>query len=116
MLCVLCGLCDKEPFLQWSLHFCLNAPESADGEGRPEMKGIGSPLRETVNQVLDELPPEQIAEILDFALFLKHRTQPQGWPQKPQWRAIPATHLDGLVGLVAWGGDALADTEGLYEV
>jgi len=42
------------------------------------MKGIGSPLRETVNQVLDELPPEQIAEILDFALFLKHRTQPQG--------------------------------------
>jgi len=79
------------------------------------MKEIGSSLRETVNRVLDELPPEQIAEILDFALFLKHRTQLQRLPQKPPWRAIPASHLDGLVGLVAWGGDALADTEGLYE-
>jgi hypothetical protein len=28
---------------------------------------------------------------------------------------LPASHLDHLRGLVAWGGDAVADTERLYD-
>ena len=28
---------------------------------------------------------------------------------------LPASHLDGLVGLVTWGGDALAESERLYD-
>jgi hypothetical protein len=28
---------------------------------------------------------------------------------------VSATQLDGLVALVAWGGDALTDTERLYD-
>jgi hypothetical protein len=30
-------------------------------------------------------------------------------------RTVPASRLDGLTGLVAWGGDAVADAERLYE-
>lgn len=73
-------------------------------------------LRETVIGILDELPPEEVAELLDFALFLKQRSQSRERPQKLQLKTLPAVHLDRLVGLVAWGGDALADTEGLYEI
>lgn len=74
------------------------------------------PLKEVVIKVLDELPPEQVAQLLDFALFLKQRSQMQ-YRSLPKTGAIavPATHLDGLVGMVAWGGDALTDTERLYE-
>jgi hypothetical protein len=74
------------------------------------------PLKQVVIKVLDELPPEQVVELLDFALFLKQRSQMPYRPfPKPVAIAVPAAHLDGLVGLVAWGGDALADTERLYE-
>ena len=30
-------------------------------------------------------------------------------------RPVPASQLDDLTGLVAWGGDAVVDTERLYE-
>jgi len=80
------------------------------------MTAIVASTKEAVIKILDELPPEQVAELLDFALFLKQRSQ---MPYRPFHRAVaiavPAARLDGLVGLVAWGGDALADTEGLYE-
>jgi hypothetical protein len=53
--------------------------------------------------------------VLDFVLFLKQRRQVGlQEPEKPVVKSVPAAHLDGLVGLVAWGGDALADTERLY--
>ena len=68
-------------------------------------------LKENVIRILDELPSERIAEVLDFALFVKGRVG----PQERKVKTIPAAHLDALVGLVAWGGDALADTERLYE-
>jgi len=74
--------------------------------------------KEAIIRVLDELPSEGVAEVLDFALFLKQRLQAQlrlRQPQKLVVKTIPAAHLDALVGLVAWGGDALADTERLYE-
>lgn len=80
------------------------------------MNAAVPPLKEVVIKVMDELPPERVAELLDFALFLKQRPQmPYQLLHKPAAIAVPAAHLDGLVGLVAWGGDALADTERLYE-
>jgi hypothetical protein len=30
-------------------------------------------------------------------------------------RTVPVSHLDRLVGLVAWGGEAVADAERLYD-
>jgi hypothetical protein len=35
--------------------------------------------------------------------------------EKPVVKATPASHLEGLVGLVSWGGDALEDTERLFD-
>ena len=73
-------------------------------------------LKDAVLEVLDELPTDQVTEVLDFALFLKQRRQAElQEPEKPVVKSVPAAHLDKLVGLVAWGGDALADTERLYE-
>ena len=79
-------------------------------------------VKEAVKRVLDDLPAEKIEEVLDFALFLKAR-----WTEKRASKAttqestklilrtLPAAHLDQLTGLVAWGGDAVADAERLYD-
>jgi hypothetical protein len=79
-------------------------------------------IKEAVKRALDELPAEKIEEVLDFTLFLKAR-----WAEKEAsdvaaeahpallLRTLPASHLDQLTGLVAWGGDAVADTERLYD-
>jgi len=79
-------------------------------------------IKEAVQRVLDDLPAEKIAEVLDFALFLKARWTPQGeskatTPESTQLilHTLPASHLDRLTGLVAWGGDAVADAERLYD-
>jgi hypothetical protein len=73
-------------------------------------------LKEATLRVLDELPRERIAEVLDFALFIKERETKNGKAaHKAAVPVVPATHLDSLVGLISWGGDALADTERLYD-
>ena len=79
-------------------------------------------IKEAVQRVLDDLPAEKIEEVLDFALFLKARWTTQGESKAtvPESTALilhtlPAAHLDRLTGLVAWGGDAVADTERLYD-
>jgi hypothetical protein len=73
-------------------------------------------LKETTLGVLDQLPQDRVAEVLDFALFVKQRGGREvGAPRDRIAPSAPAAHLDGLVGLVAWGGDALADTECLYD-
>ena len=78
-------------------------------------------VKQAVLRALDELPQEKIEEVLDFVLFLKVR-RPKDSPQvtveqEPTGllRTLPASHLDSLTGLVAWGGDAVADAERLYE-
>lgn len=48
-------------------------------------------LTEATLRVLDELPRERV---------LRDQVVP----------SVPPTQLDGLVALVAWGGDALSDT------
>lgn len=80
------------------------------------MNVTANSLKEAVIRVLEELPSERVTEVLDFALFLKQRSQAEDRPsQRLVVKAIPAARLDLLVGLVSWGGDALTDTERLYE-
>ena len=79
-------------------------------------------IKEKVIQVLDELSDEKIKEVLDFALFLQMRpSQKEDGESAVQpspsvvSHPVPAAQLDALTGLVAWGGDAVVDTERLYE-
>ena len=73
-------------------------------------------LKEATLRVLDELPRERVAEVLDLALFVKQReTKKDDTERNLIVPAVPAAQLDALVGLVAWGGDAVADTERLYD-
>lgn len=71
--------------------------------------------RETLLQILDELPVERQAEVLDFALFLKQRLAARKQrSSKLVAKGIPASRLMALAGIVSWGGDAVEDTERLY--
>jgi len=70
-------------------------------------------IKQRVVQELEKLPPEKLGEVLDFVVFLSSRTI---WEETNiPVPFLPASHLDGLVGLVAWGGDALVDSERLYD-
>lgn len=68
-------------------------------------------------RVLDALPPSRQTQVLDFARFLYRQVAVAEPPvaQDIEVRAVPATTLLRLTGLVALGGDALADTEALYD-
>jgi hypothetical protein len=79
-------------------------------------------IKEAVQRALDKLPAEKLEEVVDFALFLKTRGTEKGGPKATTQESTklilhtrPASHLDRLTGLVAWGGDAVADTERLYD-
>ena len=65
--------------------------------------------KEAVIRVLDDLSDEQLAEVLDFALFLKQRRQ-----TRVEVKGVPASQLRPLVGIIAVGGDAVEDSEQLY--
>lgn len=65
-------------------------------------------LKHQLMRELDELPPDKLVEVLDFVAFLRTC-------KVPFVPSISASSLDSLTGLVAWGGDALADTERLYD-
>jgi hypothetical protein len=51
------------------------------------------------------LPPLQRAELLERLRALC----------EPELRTVPASRLHALTGLVSLGGDALADTEAIYD-
>ncbi len=73
-------------------------------------------VKESVIRILDELPPERISEVLDFALFIKERTKAEvRKSQKPEVKAAPVESLKALAGLVALGGDAVEDADKCYE-
>jgi len=78
-----------------------------------------SAIKPELLRLLDALPRAKQVELLDFARFLQQQaagTAPVptfGVPQI-ELRVAPATSLLGLTGLVALGGDAVADTESLY--
>jgi hypothetical protein len=83
-------------------------------------------VKEVLGDILDQLPSTQQQQVLDFARFLqqqvrKHspwRTETAGEVSSPtqriQLHLVSATSLVGLTGLVSLGGDAVADTEALY--
>ncbi len=70
------------------------------------MATSGGNLKEKLMRELDKLPSDKLVEVLDFVSFLGTRKVTP---------SLPASSLDRLTGLVAWGGDALADTERLYD-
>lgn len=51
------------------------------------------------------LPPRRRAELLDRLQALR----------EPELRTVPASRLYALTGLVSLGGDALTDTEAIYD-
>jgi hypothetical protein len=77
-------------------------------------------FRPELLRVFDRLPLPQQKEVLNFARFLQQQTaveeplSPTPQPQV-QLRTAPATTLAALTSLVRLGGDALADTEALYD-
>ena len=68
-------------------------------------------IKQRVAQELEKLPPEKLGEVLDFVVFLRSGITRE--ETRIPVHLLPAVHLDGLVGLVSWGGDALADSEHL---
>ena len=90
------------------------------------MKTLSSQeVKQALWDILERLPPTQRHQVLDFARFLYQQVltpprslrETEGGPapeQKIQLRLVPAESLVGLTGLVSLGGDAVADTEALY--
>lgn len=75
-------------------------------------------VKRAIVKTLDDLQPEQVAEVLDFTAFLRERARSGESPQRParvQLRLVPITSLMALTDLVSLGGDALADSEALYD-
>ncbi len=72
-------------------------------------------LRNAVISVLDELPSERIVEVLNFAKFVKDRGCKEKRTSQLEIKSVPVEQLEGLAGIVSWGGDALEDSERLYD-
>lgn len=73
-------------------------------------------------RVLEALPPSRQAEVLDFARFLYQQTITPTMTSRNvlrsphiELRVAPATILLSLTGQVALGGDAVTETEALYD-
>jgi hypothetical protein len=88
-------------------------PASANAKRNPR-------VQPELLRLLAALPPAKQAEVLDFARFLNEQGRaPRTGSDQParsvDLRLAPASSLLGLTGLVALGGDALSDTEALYD-
>lgn len=88
------------------------------------MTALEKQIKRKVEQALEDLPADKMAEVLDFVLFLQKRCGEgeekfQGAANRDSRmvtvQTMPPSHLDRLTGLVEWGGDALADSERLYD-
>ncbi len=71
--------------------------------------------RQKLQVLLDELPPADIREVYHFTLFLRKQTEMEKEEPQAEFPTVPAEHLRSLIGLTDIGGDALHDTEALYE-
>ena len=72
--------------------------------------------KQAIVKLLDELPSDKLVEVLDFVQFLKERKREQsGTASRIEVKTVPASHLKSLLGLISIGGDALEDTERLYD-
>ena len=84
-------------------------------------------VKQSLWDIVEQLPPAQRDQVLDVRSFLvaanaypssrKIETETERChiaEQAIQLRLVPASSLVGLTGLVSLGGDAVADTEALY--
>jgi len=69
---------------------------------------MAASLKDDVINVLNQLPQDRLAEVLDFALFVKSRAA-----DSVAQRAV-AENAEALTGMVARGVDAVEDVERLY--
>ncbi|PKO20302.1 MAG: hypothetical protein CVU38_20840 [Chloroflexi bacterium HGW-Chloroflexi-1] len=79
-----------------------------------------SALKPELLRLLNTLPRSKQTELLDFARFLHQQTAgtaPAPFPETRQieLRVASASTLLALTGVVELGGDAVADTEALYD-
>jgi len=73
-------------------------------------------LKKSVIKVLDELSSEQLAAVLDFALFIKSKVQAE--EKKTNLLTVKTgsfADLKPLVGIFDLGGDAIVDCENYWE-
>jgi hypothetical protein len=68
-----------------------------------------------IHQMLDELPPAKLTSVEDFVLFLREHES----LESPYRSTVenPASSLNAWLNLIpdGCGGDALVDTEALYD-
>ena len=73
-------------------------------------------LKESLIEVINDMPNDKIASILDFALFMKSRLQSE---EESSAHIIikegSSKKLKALVGRFGLGGDAVADAENYWE-
>ncbi len=86
---------------------------SADTDSSPA-------IRPELLRLLELLPPDKQREVLDFARFLHEQMPVPEAAREVAYpgavlHAAPAGTLSALTGLVALDGDAVADTEALYD-
>ncbi len=75
-------------------------------------------IKEKIVAVLQELPAEKMIEILDFAAFVRQSFLIKEVANNRtglKIMGVPATGLRLLTGIIAWGGDAVVDSDRLYE-
>jgi hypothetical protein len=69
---------------------------------------MAASLKDDVMNILDQLPQERLAEVLDFALFVKSRAG------NDVSQPVVAENVDALSGIIAQSVDVLEDVERLY--
>ena len=69
-------------------------------------------FRKKLTKLLNELPDSQVQEVYHFTIFLKERFAKSEVSEDSP--SVHAGHPASLLGLVALGGDALKDTEDIY--
>jgi hypothetical protein len=78
-------------------------------------------IRQNILTLLDELPPDRLPMVETFMRFMQAQAAPT--PQPTPWVyptvTLPASSLASWIGLLdeteGYEGDALADTEALYD-
>jgi hypothetical protein len=80
------------------------------------MEANKTAIKNRIIEVLNELPAEKMVEILDFAAFVRQDIQSRtGATRRLVIKKVPIAQLRSLTGIITWGGDAVADSERLYE-
>jgi hypothetical protein len=69
---------------------------------------MAASLKDDVINILDQLPQEQLTEVLDFAMFVKSRTQ------NSTSQRIVAKNVDTLQSMPAHSIDVVEDADRLY--